>query len=104
MKHKKTGSSFDSFLEEQDLLSEVEARVTKRMFLEQLEKAMKQSHVNRSTLRKKLGSPTTVSRLFDEKNTGTAILTLARVAEFVGKEIQIQLVDRPRRKSREAAV
>lgn len=102
-KSKNSGSTFDSFLKEEGLLDEVEARVAKRMFLEQLTKAMKAHHKNKTGLRRLLGSPTTVSRLFDEKHTGTALLTLVRVADYVGKEVEIRLVDRRKKRSTAAA-
>jgi len=44
------GSSFDSFLEEEDLLEEVTAKAIKRVMAWQLEHAMKQRKVTKPAL------------------------------------------------------
>lgn len=44
-KHK--GSSFDSFLEEEELLETTEAIAIKRVIAHELEKSMKKKHINK---------------------------------------------------------
>lgn len=88
-----SGSSFDSFLDEEDLKEEVVARVAKKIFVQQLEKIMKSKGINKSFLRRFLKSPSTTERLLSSEYTGTSLETMSRAAALLGCEIEIQLVD-----------
>jgi len=102
MKNKYQGSSFDDFLKEEGIESEVAARATKRTFSHQLEEKMQQKHKKKVHLRRALGSPTTTERLFSE-HTGISLETMVRAANLVDCDLRIQLVDRGRSKSRKRA-
>lgn len=102
MKAKKNihiGSSFDSFLEEEGLETEVSARANKRTFVHQLEKKMVATKANKSRFRKALGSPTTTSRLFDESYTSLSLDTMTKAASVVGCDLKISLVPKKFAKS-----
>lgn len=89
-----TGSSFSDFLESEGLEAEVSARAAKRTFVHQLEKRMTATKINKSKVRKVLGSPTTTTRIFDEDYTSSSLETMTRAANAVGCELQISLVPR----------
>ena len=93
MKNRHVGSSFDSFLEEEGLETEVAAKAAKRTFVHRLEAKMVRAHKKKTDFRKALGSPTTADRVFSD-HTGTSLLTMARAAEVVDCDIEVRLVSR----------
>lgn len=97
MKNKHSGSSFDEFLEEEGLASEVSARAAKRTFVHQLEQQIKKKKVTKNSFRKEFHSPTTTTRLFDD-HTGVSLQTLSRAAAVVGCDIAIRLVPKALKK------
>ena len=67
-KHK--GSTFDSFLEEEGLLENLEAAAIKRVISYQLEQSMKKKHINKRELANKMHtSRSSLDRLLDPNNT-----------------------------------
>ena len=81
-KNKHIGSSFESFLEEEGILEEVNAAVVKRVIARHLKDNMK----------KKLGtSRSGLKRLMDPKNYSVTLLTLNKAAAVIGKKIDISL-------------
>lgn len=97
MRNKFAGSTFDSFLKEEGLESEVAARATKRTFSHQLEEKMQEKNKKKIHLRRALGSPTTTERLFSE-HTGISLETMVKAANIVGCDLQIQFIERVRGK------
>jgi antitoxin HicB len=89
-----TGSTFDSFLEEENLLHEVELIAAKRVLAWQLEKAMKAQRVSKRGMAKRLKtSRSQVDRLLDPTYVGVSLDTVSRAARAVGKRVQFQLLD-----------
>lgn len=99
MKNKYTGSSFDDFLREEGIETEVGARAAKRTFSYQLERQMKRAHKKKNHLRIALGSPTTAERLFND-HTGISLETMAKAASVVGCDLRIHLVAKERKRAR----
>lgn len=99
MKNKYAGSSFDDFLQEEDIEDEVSAKAAKRTFAHQLEQQLKRSHKKKNHLRVALGSPTTAERLFND-HTGISLETMAKAASVVGCDLKIHLVAREQRRIR----
>ena len=98
MKNKLTGSSFDNFLAEENLETEVAAKEAKRTFVHQLEKQIKRKKVKKNAFRKAFHSPTTTNRVFDD-HVGVSLQTLSKAASIVGCDIAISLVPRLAKKA-----
>jgi antitoxin HicB len=89
-----TGSTFDSFLEEEGLLEQSEAVAAKRVYAWQLQAAMGRRRMSKSTLAKRLRtSRSQVDRLLDPGHVGVSFGTMARAAYAVGKRVRFQMVD-----------
>ncbi|MES2282380.1 MAG: helix-turn-helix domain-containing protein [Pseudomonadota bacterium] len=87
------GSSFDDFLEEEGLLQEVVAAATKRVIAWQLEQAMKQQKMSKTTLASRMGtSRAALDRLLDEADTSMTLGSLASAAAALGKSVRVELV------------
>jgi len=86
-----TGSSFDDFLEEEDILEEVSARAQKRLLALQLADIMEASKITKTSLAKKMKtSRSQLDRILDPENTTITIEVLDRVAHAVGKRLRIE--------------
>jgi antitoxin HicB len=100
-----SGSTFDSFLEEEGIRDEVEATAVKRVVAWQLQQAMLQQGKSKLAMAKDLRtSRTQIDRLLDPANTAVSIYTIARAAHALGKTIEITIKDPkgPGRKRRES--
>lgn len=90
MPNKHKGSSFDSFLESEDLLNDSEAVAIKRVIAYELNRAMKKHHISKSLMAEKMHtSRSALERLLDEKNTSVTLNTLARAGSILGKKLKI---------------
>jgi predicted XRE-type DNA-binding protein len=91
-----TGSSFDSFLEEEGILDETEAIAVKRVIAWQLRRAMKRRNITKYAMARHLHtSRSQVDRLLDPQHTGVTIATLTRAAKAVGKTLRLQMTNAP---------
>ena len=89
-----SGSTFDSFLQEEGILEETEAIAVKRVIAWQLKHAMKQKRISKYAMARQLRtSRSQVDRLLDPANIGVTIGTLSRAARAVGKRIVLNVVD-----------
>ena len=87
-KHK--GSSFDSFLESENLLNDSEAVAIKRVIAYELDRAMKKKHISKSLMAKKMHtSRSALERLLDDKNTSVTLNTLVKAGSIIGKKLKI---------------
>jgi len=90
-----TGSSFDSFLEEEGIREEVEAAAAKRVIAWQLEQAMEEQNKTKGALAREMHtSRTQVERLLDPANTAISVKIISRAADALGKKFSMSLVDR----------
>jgi antitoxin HicB len=90
-----SGSSFDSFLEQEGIREEIEAVALKRVLAWQLEKAMHaQQKTKQSMARQLRTSRSQLDRLLDPKNVSVTLDTIARAARALGKRLIIRVVDR----------
>lgn len=88
------GSSFDDWLDDENINQEVTAIATKRVISWQIEQAMKEQQLNKITLAKRMhASRSTLDRLLNGDDTSLNLLTLANVANALGKTVKIELVD-----------
>lgn len=87
---KHRGSTFDSFLEEENLLESVEATAIKRIISFELQKAMKKEHVSKSEMAERMHtSRSALDRLLDPCNTSITLSTLVKVAHILGKKLRV---------------
>jgi len=88
-KHKKTdysGSTFDSFLDEEGIREEVEATAIKRVVAWQLQQAMREQQKTKQVMAKQLRtSRSQLDRLLDPRNVSVTLDTMARAARDAGE-------------------
>jgi antitoxin HicB len=89
-----TGSTFDSFLEDEGIREEVEAVAIKRVLAWQLEKAMKDQRKTKQAMAKHLRtSRSQLDRLLDPHNVSVTVATIARAARALGKRVIIHVAE-----------
>lgn len=88
-----SGSTFDSFLEEEHILEQAEALAAKRVLAWHIKQAMKEKSISKYAMAKRLRtSRSQVDRLLDPAHVGVTIGTIARAARVVGKRVQFRIV------------
>ena len=89
-----SGSTFDSFLEEEGIREEVEAVAIKRVLAWQLEQAMQKQQKTKQALAKQLRtSRSQLDRLLDPRNVSVTLDTITRAARALGKRVIIRVAD-----------
>jgi antitoxin HicB len=89
-----SGSSFNSFLEEEGIREETEAVAFKRVLAWQLEQAMQKQQKTKRAMAKQLHtSRSQLDRLLDPRNVSVTLDTMARAARALGKRIIIRVAD-----------
>lgn len=89
-----SGSSFDSFLEEEGIREEVEAVAVKRVIAWQFEQAMQQQQKTKAEMARALRtSRSQLSRLLNPTNVSVSLESLTRAAQVLGKTVDIRLRD-----------
>jgi hypothetical protein len=89
-----TGSTFDSFLEEEGIREEVEAVAVKRVISWQLAEAMRKKKKTKQALAKELRtSRSQLDRLLDPQNIAVSLDTISRAAKALGKRLIIRIAD-----------
>lgn len=87
------GSTLDSFLEEEGILAEAQAKAIKEVIAWQLGEAMRERGLSKSGLARLMHtSRTQVDRVLDPENGNVTIETLQRAAAVVGRRVELQLV------------
>jgi antitoxin HicB len=91
--NKHRGPTLDSFLEEEGVLGEFQARAIKEVIAWQLADAMKERKLSKNRLATMMHtSRTQVDRVLDPKDGNVTIETLQRAAAVVGRRVQLELV------------
>jgi antitoxin HicB len=86
------GSSFDSFLEEEGILEEVEAVAIKRVIAWQIQQAMTARHISKKAMAERLHtSRTQVDRLLNPENAAVHLTTITRAAREVGLSVKVTM-------------
>jgi antitoxin HicB len=101
-----SGSSFDSFLDEQGIRHEVEAIAAKRVLSWQIARTMKQQQKTKQALARELRtSRSQLDRLLDPENIAVTLETVSRAAHALGKRLVVRIVEppTPKRKLAKAA-
>jgi len=98
-KKKHVGSTFESFLEDENIFEEVNAAAIKSIIARHLSEHMKKHSISKSKMADKLKtSRTGLERLLDPKNYAMTLLTINRVASVLGKKVNINLVNSEKKK------
>jgi DNA-binding phage protein len=100
-KNKHTGSSFDTFLEEEGLRDDVEADALKRVLIWHLEQQMQAKRITKTALAARLGtSRTQLGRLLDPGAASVQLDTMARAARAVGLRLKLSVEAAPAKSRR----
>jgi DNA-binding Xre family transcriptional regulator len=92
MPNKHIGSSFDEFLETENLLAETEALALKRVISFELNNAMKEKKLTKTETAKRMHtSRTAFDRLLDPNNTSVTLKSLEKAAVALGKRLHLEL-------------
>lgn len=100
-KNKATGSSFDSWLNDQDeaFKAEVIAGAMKRQFVIKLRGMMKAQGVGINALQKMMGTgPSQMQRLLDPADVGISLKSIAKLLAVLGAAGQIAVQTKPTKK------
>jgi predicted XRE-type DNA-binding protein len=93
MNNSAIGSSFESFLEEEDLKEDVETIAVKRVIALQMQESLNREHLTKTELAARLEtSRAAIDRLLDPYNESITLLTLKKAAAIMGKKIKLELV------------
>jgi antitoxin HicB len=93
MKHKNIGDSFDSFLENEGILEQVENVAIKRVIAFQLQEEIKKKKITKAKLARQMKtSRSSLDRLLDPENEAVTFKTLKKAATVLGKRLLVQLV------------
>ena len=102
--NKHIGSTLEDFLRDEGRLGEATAIAIKRVLAYQIEEHMKRTGTTKSSLAERIGiSRSALDHLLDPKHTGTTIKTLGRAAAAMGKDLNIELVDKSKKKKADSS-
>jgi antitoxin HicB len=89
-----SGSTFDSFLDQEGIREEVEAVAIKRVLAWQLERAMQEQQKTKQAMAKQLRtSRSQLDRLLDPHNVSVTLDTITRAARVLGKRLIIRVAN-----------
>jgi antitoxin HicB len=95
-----SGSTFDSFLDEEGFREEVEAVAIKRVLAWQLEQAMRKQQKTKQAMARELHtSRSQLDRLLDPQNVSVTLDTITRAARALGKRVIIRVADATTRRA-----
>jgi antitoxin HicB len=88
-----SGSSFDSFLQEEGILEEVEAVAIKRVIAWQIEQEMAAQHITKKAMAGRLHtSRSQLDRLLDPTNSAVHLTTIVRAAHTLGLRLRVDMI------------
>jgi len=90
--HGKAGPLFEDFLKEQGTYEQATETAVKRVLAYQLAAAMKEQHISKIEMAKRLEtSRSQLDRLLDPDNDTVTLATLAKAARAVGRSLRLEL-------------
>lgn len=91
---KHIGSTFDSFLQDEGIMADVEMAAAKRITTLQVERLMEKSGVTKTELARRMRtSRAQVARLLDPGTPSVNLATLFKAAAALGKTVRLSLVE-----------
>ena len=95
-----TGSTFDSFLEEENLLNEALAVAQKRVIAWQIKQGMSRRQMTTVELAQHLHtSRSQIRRLLDPEYIGVSFSNITKALHAIGKQLRVEVVDAPKPKT-----
>jgi predicted XRE-type DNA-binding protein len=92
MTHKNIGDSFDSFLENEGILEDVEQVAIKRVIALQLKEEMEKQQFSKKIMAEQMKtSRSSLNRLLDPENESITFNTLKKAAHVLGKRLIVRL-------------
>ena len=92
MNRKYIVSSFESFIEEENIADEVKNEAVKRLISYNLLEEMKKQNINKTQMAKKMStSRAALDRLLNPSNDSVTLSTLTKAANVLGKKLILQL-------------
>ncbi len=92
MTNKHTGSSFDSWLQDEGIYDEVTASAIKRVLARQITEQMSEQRITKSEMARRMDtSRSALERLLDPERDST-LTTLTKAAHAVGRSLRMELV------------
>ena len=92
MKKKNIGSSFDSWLREENIQEEVTATAIRRVLARQVKAAMDEKSLSKSEMARRMHtSRAALERLLDPDYEGVTLTTLRKAATVLGRELVVEL-------------
>ena len=86
------GSSFNDFLKEEGIETEVKNEALKRLIAFNLLEEMQKQNINKTEMAKKMcTSRSALNRLLNPHNDSVTLATLTKAANILGKKLVIQL-------------
>lgn len=86
------GSSFDEFMESEELATEINAIAVKRVLAFKLKEAMEKKGLNKSQMAEKMHtSRSALERFLDPNNISITLATMEKAARAIGKRLEIKL-------------
>lgn len=99
---KNIGSTLESLFRETGELNEMNERLSKRIFVEQLRRAMRRRRISLSEVARRMQtSRPSVYRLLDASISGVTLESLVRASAAVGMTFEPRLVEPRRARSRQ---
>jgi antitoxin HicB len=86
------GSSFDDFLEEENLLASAQISAIKRVIAYLLQQKIDNHEITKTALAERLGtSRAALDRILDPENTSITLANLAKAADYTGKSFEFRI-------------
>lgn len=92
MANKHLGSSFDSFLEEENILNETEIKAVKKVIAYQIKTAMENQKLSKVQMASLMHtSRASLDRLLDPDNQGVTLSTLEKAVYAIGGKLHVSI-------------
>ena len=92
MSNKYVGSSFDEFLQKEEIFVEVESVALKRVISLEFENAIKEKSITKTEVARRMHtSRIAFDRILDPNNTSVTLKSLEKAALALGKRIHLEL-------------
>ena len=89
-----SGSTFDSFLDQEGIRDAVEAVAIKRVLAWEFEQAMRKKQKTKQAMARQLRtSRSQLDRLLDPQNVSVTLDTITRAAHVLGKRVVLRVAD-----------
>ena len=91
------GSKFDDFLENEGLLAEVQAASITRIFAWELQSYIDKENLSKTAVAHLMGtSRSSIDRIISPTNTSINLKTMSKLAQVIGKKLEVRLVNLPK--------